>query len=87
MQQIVLKSITDIRKQAAFIFDQIKRKDDVVVVTKNNDKLSVILSPTAYEAMVEENDALWEELEMHRSRAATRHEAVAALEDVINGKV
>ena len=83
MQFPILKSITDIRKSAASIFDEVLGKDEVVFVTKNNDKLSVIISPEYFESLIEENETLWEELEMTRSKKATRSEKSYKLGDVI----
>ena len=87
MQLPTLKSITDIRKEAKQIFDQVKKKGQVVLVTKNNDRLSVILSPEDYQTIVDENETLWEELEMSRSKKATKKEKTFPLEDIISGKV
>lgn len=87
MQLPTIKSISDIRKKASIIFDQIHKKDEVVLVTKNNDMLSVIVSPQYFQSMVEENETLWEELEMSRSKKATAKEPVYKLQDVIDGKV
>lgn len=87
MQLPVLKSITDIRKDTKGIFEEVQKKDQVVLVTKNNDKVSVILSPDHYQAIVEENETLWEELEMTRSKKATRGEKAYSLKDIISGKV
>lgn len=87
MQLPTLKSITDIRREAKKIFDQVRKKDDIVVVTKNNDKLSVIISPEYFQSIIDENESLWEELEMVRSKKATQKEKAYSLKDVIGGKV
>ena len=87
MQLPILKSVTDIRRDAKRVFEQVRKKDEVVLVTKNNDKVSVILSPDHYQSIVEENETLWEELEMERAIKATRGEKVYPLKDVISGKV
>jgi PHD/YefM family antitoxin component YafN of YafNO toxin-antitoxin module len=87
MQLPIIKSITDIRKDAKRIFEEVCRKDEVVLVTKNNNKLSVIISPDFLQSLVEENETLWEELEMTRSRKATQKEKVFPLKDVMSGKV
>lgn len=55
MQLPILKSITDIRREAKKIFEQVRKKDEVVVVTKNNDKLSVIISPEFFQSLIDEN--------------------------------
>lgn len=82
-----IKSISDIRKESKKIFEQVNKKDEVVVVTKNNDKVSVIVSPQYFESLVEENETLWEELEMARSKRATKGEKIYPLKDVLSGKV
>ncbi|KKS04250.1 hypothetical protein A2W45_01880 [Candidatus Curtissbacteria bacterium RIFCSPHIGHO2_12_41_11] len=87
MQLPVLKSITDIRRDAKRVFDQIRRKNEVVLVTKNTDKVSVILSPDRYQSIMEENEALWEELEMTKSKKRTAKEKAFFLKDIISGKV
>jgi prevent-host-death family protein len=87
MQLPVLKSITDIRKDSKRILEQVNKKDEVVLVTKNNKKLSVIISPDLYQSIVEENESLWEELEMNRSKKSTKSEKNYSLKDVISGKV
>ena len=87
MQLPTIKSVTDIRKDAKKVFEQVKARDDIVLVTKNNDKLSVIVSPDYFQSMVDENEALWEELEMTRSKKSTRGEKSYKLGDVISGKV
>ena len=87
MQLPVLKSITDIRRDAKRVFDEVRKKDEIVLVTKNNDKVSVILSPDHYQAMVEENETLWEELMMTKSKKKTLGEKAYPLKDVISGKV
>lgn len=87
MQLLTLKSITDIRKNAKRIFNQVRQKDEVVLVTKNNDQLSVIISPNKFHSIMEENETLWEELEMTRSKKHTASEKVYPLEKIISGKV
>jgi len=87
MQLPVLKSITDIRRDAKRVFDQIRRKNEVVLVTKNTDKVSVILSPDRYQSIMEENETLWEELEMTKSKKRTAKEKAFFLKDIISGKV
>lgn len=87
MQLPTLKSITDIRKDAKRVFEQVRKKNEIVLVTKNNDKVSVILSPDNYQSIIDENEALWEELEMTRSKKATKAEKVYSLSDIISGKV
>ena len=87
MQLPVLKSITDIRRDAKRVFDQVRRKNEVVLVTKNTDKVSVILSPDRYQSIMEENEALWEELEMTKSKKRTAKEKAFFLKDIISGKV
>ncbi|OGD86966.1 hypothetical protein A2870_04310 [Candidatus Curtissbacteria bacterium RIFCSPHIGHO2_01_FULL_41_11] len=82
-----IKSVTDIRKDAKNVFEQVKARDEVVVVTKNNDKLSVIISPDYFQSIVDENEALWEEIEMTRSKKDTKGEKSYKLGDVISGKV
>lgn len=59
MQLPTIKSISDVRKDAAKYFKSI----------------------------VEENESLWEELEMARSKKATKNEKSYKLEDVISGEV
>lgn len=87
MQLPIIKSISDIRKNATKLFDDINKKDEVVVVTKNNDQLSVVVSPKYFKSIVEENETLWEELEMTRSKRATKGEKSYKFEDVISDKV
>jgi len=87
MQLPVLKSITDIRRDAKRVFDQVRKKNEVVLVTKNTDKVSVILSPDYYQSMVEENETLWDELEMTKSKKRTAKEKAYPLKDIISGKV
>lgn len=87
MQLPTIKSISDIRKKASLIFDQIRQKDEVVLVTKNNDTLSVIVSPQYFQSIVEENETLWEELEMTRSKKATAKEPTYKIQDIADGKV
>ena len=87
MQLPAIKSISDIRKKANLIFEQVRKKDEVVLVTRNNEKLSVIVYPQYFQSIVEENESLWEELEMTRSKLATKGEKSYKLTDVISGKV
>ena len=87
MQLPVIKSISDIRKNATKLFEDVNKNNEVVVVTKNNDQLSVIISPKYFQAIIEENETLWENLEMTRSKRATKGEKTYRLEDVISGKV
>jgi PHD/YefM family antitoxin component YafN of YafNO toxin-antitoxin module len=87
MQIPTLKSISEVRRSAKQIFEQIRTKDEVILVTKNNDKLSVIVSPDYFEAILEENESLWEELEMIRSKERTKKEKAFSLEDVTSGKI
>lgn len=87
MQLPSLKSVTDIRRDAKRIFDKVSQKGDVVIVTKNTKKLSIIVSPDYFQALVQENEALWEELEMIRSKEATKLEKVYSLGDITRGKV
>lgn len=87
MQLPTIKSISDVRKSATKLFDDIYKKDEVVVVTKNNNQLSIIVSPKYFKSIIEENESLWEELEMARSKKATKSEKSYKLEDVISGEV
>ncbi|OGD85086.1 hypothetical protein A2696_02280 [Candidatus Curtissbacteria bacterium RIFCSPHIGHO2_01_FULL_41_13] len=87
MQLPIIKSISDIRKNATKLFEDVNKRDEVIVVTKNNDQLSVVISPKYFKSIVEENETLWEELEMTRSKRATKGERSYKLEDVISGKV
>lgn len=87
MQLPILKSITDIRRDAKRVFEQVRKKDEIILVTKNNDKVSVILSPDYYQSLIDERETLWEELEMSRSKEATKKEKAYPLKDVISGKV
>ena len=87
MQLPTIKSISDIRKNATKLFGDIYKKDEVVVVTKNNDQLSVIVSPKYFKSIVEDNESLWEELEMTRSKKTTKGEKSYKLEDVLSGKI
>lgn len=87
MQLPTLKSVTDIRRDAKYIFEQVRKRNDVVLVTRNNKKLSVILSPETFSSMVDEKEALWEELEMIRSKEATKKEKSYPLSTVWRGKV
>ena len=87
MQIPTIKSISDIRKNSTKILEQVQKKDEIVLVTKNNNKISVIVSPNYFESMIEENETLWEELEMARSKRATKGEKTYSLKDVLSGKV
>ena len=87
MQLPTIKSISEIRKSATIIFNQVRKKDEVILVTRNSDKLSVIISPKYFQSIVEENETLWEELEMTRSKKETKKEPIYKLQDVIRGKV
>jgi len=87
MQLPVIKSISDIRKNATKLFEDVNKKNEVVVVTKNNNQLSVIISPKYFQAIIEENETLWENLEMTRSKRTTKGEKTYRLEDIIGGKV
>jgi len=87
MQMPIIKSISDIRKSAMAIFEQVYKKNKVILVTRNNNKLSVILSPKYFESLTEENESLWEELEMARSKLATKGEKSYKLKDVLSGKI
>jgi len=87
MQLPIIKSISDIRKNSKRILEQVQKKNDVVLITRNSDKISVIVSPDYFESMIEENETLWEELEMARSKKATGPEKTYPLEDVLSGKV
>lgn len=87
MQLPVLKSVTDIRRDAKRVFENVRKKNEVVLVTKNTDQLSVIMSPDYFKSIMEENETLWEELEMERAIKATCGEKVYPLKDVISGKV
>ncbi len=73
MQTVNIKSVSDIRKNAKQIFDTVKAKDEVVLVTRNNDQLSVIVSPEYFQSMVDENESLWEELDMSSSKKAIKN--------------
>lgn len=87
MQLPSLKSVTDIRRDAKRIFEEVSTKGDVVLVTKNTKKLSVIVSPEYFQSLVQENEALWEELEMIRSKEATKSEKAYPLKSVSRGKI
>lgn len=87
MQLPTLRSITDIRKDAKRILEGVRQKDEVVLITKNNDQVSVIISPNRFQSILEENETLWEELEMTRSKKTTAREKTYSLQDVISGKV
>jgi len=83
----VLKSVTDIRKDAKRVFEDVRRKNEVVLVTKNTEQLSVIMSPDHFGSIMEENETLWEELEMSKSKKRTVKEKSFSLKDIISGKV
>lgn len=87
MQLPSLKSVTDIRRDAKRIFEEVAKKGEVVLVTRNTKKLSVILSPEYFQSLVQENEALWEELEMIRSKEATKSEKEYPFKSIIRGKV
>ncbi|MBI2327069.1 type II toxin-antitoxin system Phd/YefM family antitoxin [Candidatus Curtissbacteria bacterium] len=87
MQLPTIKSVSDVRKNAKQLFEAVQKKDEVVVVTKNNDQLSVIVSPKYFQSIIDENETLWEELEMTRSKKATKAEKTYSLEDITSGKV
>ena len=87
MQLPIIKSISDIRKNSKRILEQVQKKNDVVLITRNSDKISVIVSPDYFESMIEENETLWEEWEMSRSKKATAKEPAYKLQDIIDGKV
>ncbi len=83
----VVKSISDIRHDSKRVFERVKKHGEVVLVTKNSDKISVIVPPEYFESLLSENEALWEELEMMKSKQATRFEKSYKLSDVKSGKV
>ena len=56
MQLPILKSITDFRRDTKRIFDEVRKKNEVVLVVKNNDKLSVVVSPDYYQSIIDENN-------------------------------
>lgn len=87
MQLPVLKSVTDIRKDAKRVFENVHKKNEVVLVTKNTDQLSVIMSPSYFKSIMDENETLWEELEMSKSKEKTAKEKTFPLKDIISGKV
>ena len=87
MQLPILKSVTDIPRDAKRVFENVLKRNEVVLVTKNTDQLSVIMSPEYFKSMVEENETLWEELEMARSKRRTAKEKAYPLSDLISGKV
>lgn len=87
MQLPVLKSITDIRRYTKAILEEVGKKKKVVLVTKNNDGVSVIISPDYFQSIIDENESLWEELEMMRSKELTKKEKVYTLETVLSGKI
>lgn len=83
----VVKSISDIRRDSKRVFERVKKEGEVVLVTKNSDKISVIVPPEYFESLISENEALWEELEMIRSKESTRFEKSYKLSDIKSGKV
>ena len=87
MQLPILKSITDFRRDTKRIFDEVRKKNEVVLVVKNNDKLSVVVSPDYYQSIIDENEALWEELMMTKSKKQTAKEPAYPLKDLLSGKV
>lgn len=87
MQLPVLKSITDVRRDTKKILTEVKTKKRIVLVTKNNDGLSVILAPDYFQSIVDENETLWEELEMIRSKESTKKEKSYPLKTVLSGKI
>ena len=87
MQLPVLKSITDIRRDAKRVFEQVRNKNEVVLVVKNNDQLSVVISPDRFQSIMDENETLWEELMMTKSKKQTDKEPSSPLKDLISGKV
>ena len=87
MQLPILKSVTDIRNDTKRVFENVRKKNEVVFVTKNTDKVSVIISPQYFQSIVEENETLWEELEMARSKRKTAKEKAYPISDLISGKV
>ncbi len=87
MQLPVLKSVTDIRKDAKRVFENVRKRNEVVLVTKNTDQLSVIMSPSYFKSIMDENETLWEELEMSKSKEKTTKEKSFFLKDIISGKV
>ncbi|OGH17018.1 MAG: hypothetical protein A3C30_02080 [Candidatus Levybacteria bacterium RIFCSPHIGHO2_02_FULL_40_18] len=87
MQLPILKSITDIRRDAKRVFEQVRNKNEVVLVVKNNDQLSVVISPDRFQSIMDENEALWEELIMTKSKKQTAKELSYPLKDLLSGKV
>lgn len=87
MQLPVLKSITDIRRDAKRVFEQVRNKNEVVLVVKNNNQLSVVISPDRFQSIIEENETLWEELTMTKSKKQTTKEPSYPLKDIISEKV
>lgn len=87
MQLPVLKSITDVRRDTQTIFNEVNKEKKVVLVTKNNDGLSVILAPDYFQSLIDENETLWEELEMIRSKEATKKEKSYSLKRVLSGEI
>lgn len=87
MQLPVLKSITDFRRDTKQIFEEVRRENEVVLVVKNNDQLSVVVSPEYFQSIIEENEALWEELIMTKSKKQTAREPAYPLKDLLSGKV
>lgn len=87
MQLPVLKSITDVRRDTKAILNEVKKKKKIVLVTKNNDGLSVIIAPDYFQSLVDENESLWEELEMIRSKESTKKEKSYPLKTALSGKI
>lgn len=87
MQLPVLKSITDVRRDTKTILNEVNKKKKIVLVTKNNDGLSVILAPDHFQSLIDENESLWEELEMIRSKESTKKEKAYPLKAVSSGKI
>ena len=87
MQLPVIKSITDVRRDTKAILNEVWKKKKIVLVTKNNDGLSVIISPDYFQSIIDENESLWEELEMIRSKESTKKEKSYPLKKVLSGKI
>ena len=87
MQLPVLKSITDVRRDTKAILNEVRKKKKIVLVTKNNDGLSVIMAPDYFQSIIDENESLWEELEMIRSKESTKKEKSYPLKTVLSGKI
>ncbi|MBI4091914.1 MAG: hypothetical protein HY427_01770, partial [Candidatus Levybacteria bacterium] len=77
---------TDIRRDAKRVFEQVRNKNEVVLVVKNKDHLSVVISPDRFQSIIEENESLWEELTMTKSKKQTAKEPSYPLKDIISGK-